>query len=177
MRRRTQIGLAVCLAALVGMTAWAGEWQKGQIPAGGCNNCGPSVGHSHCGRCGGIRGRRHSGHCPLCKHRQTFEGQDPWASCGCNGSYKYPVPPLYTYHWRGMFAHDLMTNYHSPWRFPAIKPFNDPGTQSTMRVNEAPNLQPVNIPAPQMAPPRTAKRAPATRASYRPTGKRSRFRR
>ena len=47
------------------------------------------------------------------------------ASCcgGCNGSYKFPVPPLYTYHWIGMYSQGLMTDYHSPWRFPPIKPF------------------------------------------------------
>jgi hypothetical protein len=45
--------------------------------------------------------------------------------CGCNGSYKFPVPPLSTYHWPGMYSHQLMTDYHSPWRFPPLKPYVD----------------------------------------------------
>src|SRR4051794_14249312 len=47
------------------------------------------------------------------------------SNCGCNGSYKFPVPPLYTYHWPGMYAAQLMTDYHSPWRFPPLKPYVD----------------------------------------------------
>ena len=46
-------------------------------------------------------------------------------NCGCNGSYKFPVPPLYTYHWPGMYSAQLMTDYHSPWRFPPLKPYVD----------------------------------------------------
>jgi hypothetical protein len=54
-----------------------------------------------------------------------YEGLDPYFSCGCNGSYKFPVPPLYTYHWPGMYSAQLMTDYHSPWRFPPLKPYVD----------------------------------------------------
>ena len=54
-----------------------------------------------------------------------YEGLDPYFNCGCNGSYKFPVPPLYTYHWPGMYQHHLMTDYHSPWRFPPLKPYVD----------------------------------------------------
>ena len=50
-------------------------------------------------------------------------GLHSWFNCGCNGSYKFPVPPLSTYHWAGMFSHQLMTDYQSPWRFPAVRPF------------------------------------------------------
>ena len=46
-------------------------------------------------------------------------------SCGCNGSYKFPVPPLSTYHWPGMYSIQLMTDYQSPWRFPPLKPYTD----------------------------------------------------
>ena len=35
------------------------------------------------------------------------------------------MPPLYTYHWPGLYSQQLMTDYHSPWRFPAIKPYAD----------------------------------------------------
>ncbi|MBX7073702.1 MAG: hypothetical protein K1X71_11200 [Pirellulales bacterium] len=46
-------------------------------------------------------------------------------NCGCNGSYKFPVPPLYTYHWPGMYSQELMTDYHYPWRFLPLKPYTD----------------------------------------------------
>jgi hypothetical protein len=54
-----------------------------------------------------------------------YEGLDSHFNCGCNGSYKFPVPPLYTYHWPGMYQQHLMTDYHSPWRFPPLKPYVD----------------------------------------------------
>lgn len=44
-------------------------------------------------------------------------------NCGCRGSYKFPVPPQYTYHWPGMYSQQTMTEYASPFRFP---PFKDP---------------------------------------------------
>jgi len=60
------------------------------------------------------------------RHQYKYiEGRDPSFNCGCNGSYKYPVPPLYTYHWPGMYSQQLMTDYHSPWRFPPIRPYVD----------------------------------------------------
>ena len=65
-------------------------------------------------------------------------GKGSWFNCGCNGSYKFPVPPLYTYHWVGLYSHQLMTDYQSPWRFAPIKPFaedyrehDDGGLQTT----------------------------------------------
>ncbi len=51
--------------------------------------------------------------------------QESWSNCNCNGSYKFPVPPLYTYHWPGLYSAELMTDYHSPWRFPPLKPYTD----------------------------------------------------
>ena len=54
-----------------------------------------------------------------------YEGLEASFNCGCNGSYKFPVPPLYTYHWPGMYQQHLMTDYHSPWRFPPLKPYVD----------------------------------------------------
>ena len=56
-------------------------------------------------------------------HTPSDTGAGTWFNCGCNGSYKFPVPPLSTYHWTGMFSHQLMTDYQSPWRFPAVRPF------------------------------------------------------
>lgn len=66
-------------------------------------------------------------HCRLHKlHKyRDIEGRDPHFNCGCNGSYKFPVPPLSTYHWPGMYSQRLMTDYQSPWRFPPIKPYTD----------------------------------------------------
>jgi hypothetical protein len=41
-------------------------------------------------------------------------------NCECQGSYKFPVPPQYTYHWPGMYSQQTMTEYYSPWRFPPL---------------------------------------------------------
>lgn len=60
-----------------------------------------------------------------CSGRKNRRDQASQFNCNCNGSYKFPVPPLYTYHWPGMFSQQLMTDYHSPWRFPAIRPYKD----------------------------------------------------
>ena len=43
-------------------------------------------------------------------------------SCGCHGSYKYPVPSQYTYFWPGIYSQPTMTQYVSPWRYPDLKP-------------------------------------------------------
>jgi hypothetical protein len=74
-----------------------------------CDNCDP-CGNRRCGHCG---------------HRNYIEGKDLSFNCGCQGSYKFPVPPQYTYHWPGMYSQRLMTDYHSPWRFPPLKPYTD----------------------------------------------------
>lgn len=54
-----------------------------------------------------------------CKQRLMDYAQ---ANCNCRGSYKYPVPPQYTYFWPGMYAQRTMTEYISPWRFPPLQP-------------------------------------------------------
>lgn len=90
-----------------------------------------------CGRWGdgcGLLGRHCCG--------SGIEGLDRHFNCGCSGSYNYPVPPLYTYHWPGMFKQNLMTDYRSPWRFPPLKPYIDeqPAAQipvSTIRSTSA----------------------------------------
>lgn len=76
--------------------------------AGDCDSCGG--GRRSCGRHG---------------HRCGAKGADGWFNCNCGGSYKFPVPPLYTYHWPGLFSLRRMTDYQSPWRYPAIKPYED----------------------------------------------------
>jgi len=94
-----------------------------QQPAScGCNAGSGSYAADSCDPCGNWTGgpfgnRRNRG--------PRYEGLDPGFNCGCNGSYKYPVPPLYTYHWPGMWSAQLMTDYHSPWRFPPLKPYTD----------------------------------------------------
>jgi hypothetical protein len=74
---------------------------------------------------------QHKCHCPLTdcclfRHmdRNNYAEVDA-INCSCNGSYKFPVPPLYTYHWPGMYSQQLMTDYQSPWRFPPLKPYTD----------------------------------------------------
>ena len=89
-----------CAAPTCAAVASAGVAGMGDY----CDECGDG--------CGNGRGPR-------------YEGLDPYFSCGCNGSYKFPVPPLYTYHWPGLYSAQLMTDYHSPWRFPPLKPYTD----------------------------------------------------
>jgi hypothetical protein len=63
-------------------------------------------------------------------------GEVDSVNCSCNGSYKFPVPPLYTYHWPGMYSQQLMTDYQSPWRFPPLKPYTDenPGRAASLNT-------------------------------------------
>jgi len=74
-------------------------------------------------------------------------------NCACRGSYKFPVPPQYTYHWPGMYSQQTMTEYNSPWRFP---PLNLPKEESV-----APGL----LDAPIEAPSDAAKSTPGQSAS------------
>lgn len=64
------------------------------------------------------------GDCGHCQRRRVID-ETGWFNCGCSGSYKFPVPPQYTYHWPGMYSQQLMTEYVSPWRFPPLKPYTD----------------------------------------------------
>jgi len=68
----------------------------------------------------------HSGR--RCGHRQGCYSRllNKWAevgnfNCSCRGSYKFPVPPQYTYHWPGMYSQQAMTQYNSPYRFPSLR--------------------------------------------------------
>jgi hypothetical protein len=102
----------------------------------GCNACGGDAGYgSACGNgdCG--NGGAHG--CRLHHHRKIYEGRDYGFNCGCNGSYNYPVPPLYTYHWPGMYKAVRMTDYHSPWRFPPLRPYVDETPAPAAMINEA----------------------------------------
>lgn len=42
-------------------------------------------------------------------------------NCACRGSYKFPVPPQYTYHWPGLYSQQAITSYQSPYRYPLLK--------------------------------------------------------
>jgi len=85
----------------------------------------PSVQACGCGPCGVAAPRccscRHSA--PCCNHAQltTLMAHVGNFNCGCRGSYKFPVPPQYTYHWPGMYSQPYMTAYSSPWRFPSLR--------------------------------------------------------
>jgi hypothetical protein len=94
--------------------------QVGEFGASGgdCWDACDCCGHDRWGHCG------HCGH--LCRRHQWYQ-QNSVFNCGCNGSYKHPVPPLYTYHWPGMYSAERMTDYVGPWRFPPLKPYTDEG--------------------------------------------------
>jgi len=61
--------------------------------------------------------------CPVCgcPERVHKDALIAGFNCGCRGSYKFPVPPRFTYHWPGMYAQQTMTSYWSPYRYPALK--------------------------------------------------------
>ena len=74
-------------------------------------------GCDECNKHGGLGGGRGRG--------GNSQRSVDWGNCNCNGSYKFPVPPLYTYQWPGRYSQQLMTDYHSPWRFPPLRPYVD----------------------------------------------------
>ena len=94
---------------------YAFDTGEGFGDGGSCDECG-------CGECDECEKR---GCCVLnmCRDWRNRRREANWFSCSCNGSYKFPVPPLYTYHWPGLYQLERMTDYHSPWRFPPIKPY------------------------------------------------------
>lgn len=125
------LALAAAVVLSVGLT--------GNVSAQ-CNACGDGPHGCDLGG-GGCRNGCH-GH----KHKKYLEGKDRGFNCGCNGSYNYPVPPLYTYHWPGMYKAERMTDYHSPWRFPPLKPFVDevaPPAGGVTREALSSELQPI----------------------------------
>ena len=122
-----------------------------------CDSCGHGHGlrlHRHgCGLRG--CGRQNCGHV---KHRLNYEGLDRSFNCGCSGSYKFPVPPQNTYFWPGStYSMDLMTNYHSPWRFPPLKPYTEEtlaplGTESLSEDGLRPISAVEEVAQPQLRP-------------------------
>ena len=150
------------MAALVASLSFAGsaladelssgtmlsDYTLGNTSMGGCNSCG---GGQRCGHLGHKLHRNGCGH-----HRgPRYEGRDPGFNCGCQGSYKFPVPPQYTYFWPGsVYSQQLMTNYHSPWRFPPLKPYTDEKLEPAPIDAPADGLRPVanyeELAAPQL---------------------------
>lgn len=131
MRKFLISAAAITAIAMIG----AGRLQAEGLQRTGCDcGCQPAD-CCECDPCGGYggHGRGHKGHG---HHHHVFEGQQAHFNCGCNGSYKFPVPPLYTYHWPGMWSQQLMTDYQSPWRFPAIKPYVDEALPVEMGSDE-----------------------------------------
>ena len=82
----------------------------------GCSDaieCGSSCGRcdSACGGCG----------CGVCARHRAHIASFGYFNCSCRGSYKFPVPPQYTYHWPGMYSQKYIAEYSSPYRFPPLK--------------------------------------------------------
>jgi hypothetical protein len=134
----------MCVFALAESASAVGGGEINPVLSGGygSDEC------DYCDACGG-RGHHHG-------HRHQYEGSEPGFNCGCNGSYKFPVPPLYTYHWPGMWSAQLMTDYHSPWRFPPLKPYIDEVPTTTLSSSKANRgfrqvSNSVNSPAPEAA--------------------------
>lgn len=150
---RTSLLLAALVATL-GLAAQAkADEAYGSISdytTGSCDSCGNGCGLHRRG-CGG-HGCGHFG------HRKNYEGLDRHFNCGCVGSYKFPVPPQYTYFWPGsVYSQELMTNYHSPWRFPPLKPYTEEVLTPLGAENEVEHgLRPVSAvqyhSEPQLAP-------------------------
>src|SRR5688500_7687779 len=87
-----------------------------------------------------------------------MDGLHPSFNCGSTGSYKFPVPPQYTYFWPGsVYSLELMTNYHSPWRFPPLKPYTEEvlapvGTEGEVVDGLRPVSATEEVGAPQLRP-------------------------
>ena len=108
------VGLAVISWSLI---LFANQASAGGLLCHGRSDCNGGCGAGCCG----LHGRL----CCGLFHRGSARNEGSWSNCSCNGSYKFPVPPLSSYHWPGMYQHQLMTDYHSPWRFPPLKPYTD----------------------------------------------------
>lgn len=104
--------------------------------------------------------------CHRCPRPHIVE-ETGWFNCGCSGSYKFPVPPQYTYHWPGIYSQQLMTEYASPWRFPPLKPYTDEMAphglgQGPAAVHTTATYEPVATLQGSPAPPRRVERVGST---------------
>lgn len=122
--------LSTLVAAQEGLPSSSGESASGAAieqvaPAGveqPCPTCCPC-----CAQCC----PRHQG-C-LARYMSSVGG----FNCSCRGSYKFPVPPQYTYHWPGLYSQQLMTSYQSPYRYPALRlpPWMEKGANAGLPQN------------------------------------------
>ncbi len=113
-------GVEVVDAAVIqGDVIPADPSQEGGVMPACCEQCGSHECGSHCQtatRCGACRRAA----CPHCgRHRRVAAAAN--FNCCCQGSYKFPVPRQYTYHWPGMYSQQQMTAYSSPYRFPPLE--------------------------------------------------------
>lgn len=77
-----------------------------------CDPCAGTCGASHECTCFG---------CGCCDHCVAKIAAIGYFNCKCRGSYNYPVPPLYTYHWPGMYSLKSIPAYNSPYRYPPLE--------------------------------------------------------
>ena len=96
-------------------------------------------GEGYCDECDACNCGRHHHHGGLCQRWN----QDAGFNCGCNGSCNLPLSRRFIPITGRTYSQVLMTDYHSPWRFPAIKPYVDEvppealGASKTLRVQQA----------------------------------------
>lgn len=161
MRKSTLLAAAVAACLVAGGALGQGVRAQGldgcacdsAVASCGCSDAGIGCPSGGCGLLGGGlfgEGQVVSGH-HVHLHR-LYDGADLNFNCGCNGSYKFPVPPLYTYFWPGMYSQELMTDYHYPKRFPPLKPYTDePDPVRTTASGEPATLRPISalVPVPE----------------------------
>jgi len=140
--RKVYIVLGVI--AVIGLSAGSLRAQNGQVVyegssivaqngQAGCDSCsgGCSAGCGDCcDACGGCKG---------CRQIGAYKASFGAFNCSCRGSYKFPVPPQYTYHWPGMYSQQTISEYRSPYRFPPL--------------NLPPDMIPVGAEGPMPQPP------------------------
>jgi hypothetical protein len=94
--------------------------QPDECGAGTPEVCGCCATADCCGECAAGRCRIGCGRCRCGRHAARIAAIGE-ANCACRGSYKFPVPLQYTYHWPGMYSMQRMTDYLSPYRFPPLE--------------------------------------------------------
>ena len=108
------LGCSTVIAAdlFAGPSCCASSADRSEVVACECSDA-PDCGSS-CGSCGGCG-------CGICGRHKAHIASFGYFNCSCRGSYKFPVPPRYTYHWPGMYSQQYMTEYTSPYRFPPLE--------------------------------------------------------
>ena len=138
----------------------------------GCDSCASDCG-SDCGGCKASRIGCGGCGCGICGRHRARIAAAGYFNCSCRGSYKFPVPPQYTYHWPGMYSQRFVTDYTSPYRFPPLEiPKFIP--QEKSETTEAPMVQSTSTGL--MSVPATLATPPA-KSSSRPTPMSARIKR